>query len=95
MHGFFCDRFRRQAAISCYICVFVSICCAFDAMCVFFLIGFVGRPPLVAICVCFWFSYVFDAMCMGLLIGFADRPLLVAMCVRAFSFSCLLCYVHG
>ena len=57
-----------------------------------FLIGFVDRPPLVAICVHFFhfFVRVFHATCMVCGSGFADTPLLVAICV--FLLFCFVCF---
>ena len=79
MNGFH-DCFSTQAAISCYMCGFVSV---FDAMCMSLLNVLANRPPLVAICVCVCvcvcFLGCFDAMCMGFFIVLADRQPLIAI----------------
>ena len=65
MHGFFA-RFRRQATIICYMCVFLSFYVVDAMRC------FTERPPLVATCVSFSFFsffmfFVFFMLCAWVL----------------------------
>ena len=86
MHGFF-DWFRRQATISCYMCVrFCRFLCVLMVMCLMLLLGFEDKRPLVAIGEGFLVFLCFLCHVRGFLIGLADWPPLLAICV----FFCFL-----
>ena len=77
-----------------YAYVYRVFCIFVDVMCMGFVIGFADMPPLVAVCVCFWFSCVFNAMFMGFFIAFADKPPLVAICVGSMCMGFLIGFAH-
>ena len=60
---FFLDWFRRQAAISCYMCDFFVFLCVFMLWTLIF-IGVADRPPLIARCVTFLLLGLFEVHCM-------------------------------
>ena len=79
--AWFFDGFRRQATISCYMCVFGSF--VFLMLCAWFFDGLAGRPPLVAICVFLFF--VFLMLCAWFFDWFR----------RQATISCYMCVFVG